>query len=928
MGLFFSSLMKKTLFLLVLIYGITLQAQVTLKGYVFDNATNETLIGATIVSSNGAGTVTDFNGFYQISLPQGKTELSVSYVGYEELKKTITLYSDTEINLSLSSQILNEVELVSDIARSRETPVAFSNISPKQLQEELAGQDIPLILNSTPGVYATQSGGGDGDARISIRGFNQRNVAVMVDGIPMNDMENGWVYWSNWFGLDVMTKTIQVQRGLGASKLAIPAVGGTMNILTKGIDSKKGLKFSQDVGNNGYLKSTIGYNSGKLKNGWGYSLAASYKENNGWVDQTWSQGTFYYLKIQKKIKNHRLSFTAFGAPQSHGQRSYKKAITLYDKSFAADLGIDTTGVVGDFGLRYNEHWGRLNRYTVNFDENGNPTDTTFAENEIVNSKMNYYHKPQISLNHLWAASEKLVVSNVLYVSLGNGGGTGANPSISADNFGADNQIDFQSIYDNNSGNTRHPFLGDLSIDINYSPTEHKATQFIRSSINNHRWFGLLSTYNYESNDKMTLSGGIDLRHYTGEHYREAYDLLGGDYYVANDNVAASDSSAIIRKGDKFSYHNDGIVKWAGVFQQMEYKAGNWTAFVNVSLSNTGYKRIDYFRPLDLVLEDTTYVQALSYGDTISRDGVNYTVDSKEARATESDWKWIPGYTLKTGFNYNIDEYNNAFMNIGYLEKAPKFGNIFDFDNQLFANIKNEEVSAIELGHSYNSPRFSTNLNLYHTQWKNKPQSGSTIVDGDPVKYNINGINALHQGIEIDASFKISRDLTIQVLSSIGNWRWTSGDTIRSYDDNNNLLGVDYFDATGVHVGDAAQLQIGSSIRYSPLKNGYITLKAMHYDNHYADFNPFDLRGGNEGRDSWKIPAYELFDIHAGYRFQYQKVFIDLKLNVLNVLNTGYISDALNNDPYISGNQNNFDAGSASVFFGMGRRFTTSFKLSF
>ena len=71
----------------------------------------------------------------------------------------------------MSTQILDEVQVVSDIARSRETPVAFSNISPKKIEEELAGQDIPMILNSTPGVYATQSGGGDGDARISIRGF-------------------------------------------------------------------------------------------------------------------------------------------------------------------------------------------------------------------------------------------------------------------------------------------------------------------------------------------------------------------------------------------------------------------------------------------------------------------------------------------------------------------------------------------------------------------------------------------------------------------------------------------------------------------------------------------------------------------------------------------------------------------------------------
>ena len=920
--------MRNIVLLFTLFYGVSLNAQVVLYGYVYDDKTQETLIGANIIASNGSGTVTDLNGYYELNLPKGQIEISISYVGYDQLKKKLLLSVKTEQNFYLNTQILNEVQLVSDIARSRETPVAFSNISPKQLEEELAGQDIPLILNSTPGVYATQSGGGDGDARISIRGFNQRNVAVMIDGVPMNDMENGWVYWSNWFGLDVVTKTIQVQRGLGASKLAIPAVGGTMNILTKGIENNEGLKFVQDLGSNGYLKSTIGYNSGKLNNGWGYSLAASYKKGNGWVDQTWTEGAFYYLKIQKKINSHNLSFTAFGAPQSHGQRSYKKEIALYDKEYAADLGIDTMGVDGDYGLQYNEHWGELNRYTVNFDENDNPVDTVFSRNEKINSKMNYYHKPQLSLNHLWAANEKLVLSNVLYASLGNGGGTGVTPSIVASGYDNNRQINFQNIYDTNSGNTRHSFFGDISIDPNYSTTEHKSTQFLRSAINNHRWFGLLSTYNYQPNKEYTFSGGLDLRHYTGEHYREVYDLLGGDYYVANEAVAASDSSSVIREGDKFSYHNDGLVKWGGIFQQIEYVSGNWSAFVNISISSTGYKRIDYFKPMDLILKDTTMVQALSYGDTINYDGTDYTVNSAEARITESDWKWIPGYTIKYGFNYNINEYNNIFLNSGYLEKAPKFNNVFDYDNSEFASIRNEKVAAMELGHSYNSSLFSTNLNLYHTEWYNKPQSGSTVVDGDPIKYNINGIDALHRGVEFDIAVNLSKKLSLQLLSSIGDWRWTSGDTIRSYDQNNNLLGVDYFDATGVHVGDAAQLQLGSSIRYSPIKNVYIKLKAMRFDNHYADFNPFDLKDENAGRDSWRVPAYTLFDIHAGYNFRYEKVYLDFKINILNALNTTYISDALNNDTYISGNQFNFDAASASVFFGMGRRITSSLKLSF
>ncbi len=801
-----------------------------------------------------------------------------------------------------------------------------------------SGESINWFYQTTDGVYSVSVSPDDIFAINAISFISSASVEVVdcgggtpTDECPPLDFEvvntgsNMTLFVTNGSLLSVLgngTVGVYFTDDNGAQ------VCGTMNILTKGIDNKEGLKFSQNFGSNGYLKSTVGYNSGKLKNGWGYSLAASYKKSNGWVDKTWSEGVFYYLKIQKKINDHNLSFTAFGAPQSHGQRSYKKAISLYDKDYAANLGIDTAGVEGDYGLRYNEHWGELNRYTVNFDDNGNPIDTLYAEKEIINSKMNYYHKPQLSFNHLWAASNKFVVSNILYASLGNGGGTGVTPSIVSSGYDDNRQINFQSIYDNNSGNTRHPFLGDISIDPNYSTTEHKSSQFLRSSINNHRWFGLLSTYNYQHNNDYTFSGGIDLRHYTGEHYREVYDLLGGDYYVANENVAASDSSAVIREGDKFSYHNDGLVKWAGLFQQMEYKTGNWSAFVNISLSSTGYKRIDYFKPLDLVLEDTTFVQALSYGDTLIHNGNQYTVNSNETRNTQSDWKWIPGYTFKTGVNYNIDEYNNVFMNLGYLEKAPKFNNIFDYDNQLYANIRNEKVAAVELGHSYNSSLFSTNLNLYHTEWYNKPQSGSTVVDGEPINYNINGIDALHRGIEFDVSIKISEKITFESLSSFGDWKWSSGDTIRSYDDNNQLIGLDYFDASGVHVGDAAQLQFGSSLRYSPIKNGYIKIKVMHYSNHYADFNPFDLHGENVGRDSWKIPSYNMFDIHAGYKYRYEKVIFDFKINILNAANTTYISDALNNDTYISGNQFNFDAASASVFFGMGRRLTSSLKLSF
>ena len=217
------------------------------------------------------GTATDFEGNFLFYTQPGERNVGISYVGYKVINRKVLISKDPQIiNFKLETKLLNEVQVVSDVAE--ETPVAFSTIPMKKISEELASQDIPMVLNSTPGVYATQSGGGDGDARITIRGFNQRNVAVMIDGIPVNDMENGWVYWSNWFGLDAVTSNIQVQ-GLGASKIAIPSVGGTMNILTKeSTGNKSSGVIKQSVGSFGRTTTSIGYNSGKLKGDWGYAL--------------------------------------------------------------------------------------------------------------------------------------------------------------------------------------------------------------------------------------------------------------------------------------------------------------------------------------------------------------------------------------------------------------------------------------------------------------------------------------------------------------------------------------------------------------------------------------------------------------------------------------------------------------------------------
>ena len=240
--------------LLLTIYVHSSAQNATLSGKIIDNYTEQEVVGAKITLQSKSKlyrALSDPNGNYSFD-----NLIPDTYSGFVTMLSFDTLFFSVEINQGANalnhalggSQELEEVKVIGNLVVDRKTPVAVTRISTQQINEELGSRDLPMILNSSPGVYATQQGGGDGDARITIRGFSQRNVGVMIDGVPVNDMENGWVYWSNWFGLDAITGQIQLQRGLGATKLAMPSVGGTMNIITQATGGKKMIKVGQEYG--------------------------------------------------------------------------------------------------------------------------------------------------------------------------------------------------------------------------------------------------------------------------------------------------------------------------------------------------------------------------------------------------------------------------------------------------------------------------------------------------------------------------------------------------------------------------------------------------------------------------------------------------------------------------------------------------------
>jgi hypothetical protein len=895
--------MKRLLALTALLWVglVSLTAQSVIMGKVTDALTGEGIPGA-LITARSTSAISLSDGSFKLSLPPGIYKMTATLDGYGTDSLVIqadrNIIPDVIFKLENLSTEVQAIQITASIAKDRKTPIAHSNLTGKTIGEQLGSADMPMLLNTTPGVYATQQGGGAGDARITIRGFNQRNIAVMIDGIPVNDMENGEVYWSNWFGLSEVTALTQVQRGLGSSRIANPAVGGTMNIITRGVSPKFKASASVEMGDSRYQKYSATINTGKLKGNWGAIFSFTRRSSTGYVDALFDDMYSYYGRIEKHFgKKQTLSLTAVGAPQSHGQRSFRARLSLYDHALAQQLGMDTIlpNMAVNQGRKYNQHWGWLNEARVEA-----VGDTIWSERYKKNERVNMFHKPQIYLKHDWKINSKTLVSSVAYISIASGGGVQSYSSILGQQ-GTYGLYNMQGAWWQNTRGTAFVPNPDPA----YSSTELKSSAILQRNVNNHKWLGMLSTINHKINRNLNFSGGFDLRTYRAQHYSQVFDLLGGDYFIPNPGDRnPRQSGEMYRKGDVIRYNNDGLVRWAGVFGELEAVKNRTTGFMNVSLNNSWYRRIDFFRL-----------------DTNGNDKV-------------SPWVTRPGATFKSGINHNLNRHWNIFTNVGYLNRPTRFNNVFDNNNREVRDALNEQVYAWESGVGFKSKVFSLDLNTYYTYWQNRPANSLPSFrdpDGNLYYYNINGMKARHMGIELAGVIKPGNGITIQSALSLADWQWKSGARSIIRNDMGDSVGIVDFDATGVHVGDAAQNQWTWSLRWEPtlLRGAYISAQYVYFWKHFADFDPLALTGNFKRTESFKIPAYWYLNLSAGYNFNIHKgTQASVYVNCQNITNNLYISDAqhrfINNAPPSS----TFNPRNLEVFVSPGLRYTTGLRISF
>ncbi|KAB1160637.1 TonB-dependent receptor plug domain-containing protein [Tenacibaculum aiptasiae] len=921
---------KNVLLVALFFATATILGQTKLTGTVVDEM-GEPLPGASVVvkgTTNGAAT--DFDGKFILNVKSNSGAVVVSFVGYNNKE---VAYSSASTNLGTielePSNILGEVIVtgVIDVAKDRETPVAVSTIKAEEIQEKLGSKEFPEILNATPSVYATKQGGGFGDSRINIRGFDQSNTAVMINGMPVNDMENGWVYWSNWAGLSDVTSAIQVQRGLGSSKLAISSVGGTINVLTRSSDKKEGGRVYVGVGNDNRLKTTVSYNTGVLENGMSVSALFGRTNGDGYVDGTSFEGYSYYVALGYKNDNHDFQFTITGAPQRHNGRGFAPSLADYIRY----------GNGTDPNRKYNSDWGYRNG-----------KEETFGGN--------FYHKPVASLNWDWSINDNSKLSSVLYASLGRGGSVGAIGRIDGKQFfqlrDQNGLYRFDDIIAYNSGQnvpdlgTRDVYSGGAggpaSINGQYINGNNNRGQYFpadnawtrgsengisqRSSVNSHNWFGLISNFNTQLSDELTFDVGVDLRTYKGIHYRRLVDLLGADAYIDNDNINApgtvitqTNEASIgniwnvfksVDDEQKIDYYNEGKVNWVGVFTQLEYKKDDISAFIQGAISNQGFQRVDYFNYLDSDPNQT------------------------------SDWENLLGGNIKGGLNWNINEKHNVFVNGGYYLKQPTFDAVFPnfTNNDVNTGLTNEKILGLELGYGFRHENYNVNVNLYRTSWKDRfLRSSTTFNFGTPQEVrgtaNLQGIEQIHTGIEIDATAKFGA-LKVNLMGSIGNYEYGSDVTATFFDQNNDPIIVGGVQETKTlylkdkKVGDAPQTTFRIGFDYNVTEDLKFDISQFYVGNLYANVDAAGF--STPDTKTLELPGYSLIDAGVSYKYMFKNnSSVGLRFNVSNLTDELYISESETNRAANPGDTTWRGINTRNrVYFGLGRTWNLGINYKF
>ena len=457
--------MKRVLTGLLLFFLTSQIHAADLEGTVKNAETGEPLQNANVrIQGTNKGDGTDKHGRYKIDkLDPGTYIVHVSHVGFSPMEKRLFIdKKGSKLDLALDMIVLpgDAVTVTASRGVARETPITFSNITRQELDDRYNIQDMPKLLSELPSVNTyDETGNGIGYSYITMRGFDQRRIAVMINGIPQNDPEDHNVYWVNFPDLASSLEDIQVQRGAGSAFYGPAAIGGSINLVTNRFNPDPKLSLSSGYGSYDTRKLGVTLNSGLIDNRLAFHAHFSKTLTDGYRDKAWVNFQSYF----------------FG-----GAYYTERTTTRFH-------------IYGSKNLDHLNYYGISPTTTVNGQEVNALDDRTLRRQNPISGddEIEDFHQPHYELLHEWTLSPQLSVNNSIFY-------------VQGDGF-----FDFDGSWADTS-------YFRLTSQYGFHPTDNPGQSLIRAYVNN-RQGGWLPRMTHRT-DRSTTEAGLELRYHQSLHW--------------------------------------------------------------------------------------------------------------------------------------------------------------------------------------------------------------------------------------------------------------------------------------------------------------------------------------------------------------------------------------------------------------------------
>lgn len=804
--------------------------------------------------------------FILTDIPAGTYTMEIISNGYQKYSFEVTAKGE---NIDLNN-ISTKKDATPSVQNSDDlVPVVTTGDDESAGSTSSGDNNISGVLSASRDVYVSTASFNFGQARFRTRGYDPDNFAVLINGVPMNDLETGDVYWSSWGGLNDVFRFRDNSYGLELNTFSFGETGGATNMDIIAARQRKQLSLSYAVGNRSYKHRLMAtYSTGVMKGGWAVSGSFSWRAaGEGYVPGTFYDSKAYYLGVSKKFgTKHILSFTTFGTPTRRGKMApaIQEMYDLADDPF------------------YNPNWG-------------------YQNGKKRNSRVFESFQPVFMLNHEFKIDKKSSLNTTAAFQFGETSNSaidwfyGQNPSPdyyrNLPSFQTDSvlaqqvrdailddpnliQLNWDKMYQTNYNNIETVYNINGTGD---SITGRRSNYVLGERVQAMKDFAFNTTFNHTFSDHVSLAAGAIYQMQMTESFNRVGDLLGGDFYVdlnrfaqiglpLDSNLLQNDldnPNRIVREGDKYGT----------MFRFTQHKVQAWAQ------AQFNFKKVDFF------------IAGRISVSSFWRTGLTRVGLFPDNSLGRSEQMLFVNPGVKGGITYKINGRHYVYANGGYSTRAPYVNNVFlspRTRNSINDNLVSEKIISGEAGYIWNSPRVRVKATGYYTLFLDGIENKSFFHDDYNafVNMSLSNLDRRHYGGEFGVEGKIYKGFAINAVMGIGRSQWIDRPIVTLTQDNSAEVLLDnqtvYLKNFNVASGPQWANTIGLS--YNAPQGWFARLNFNYFDWIFVEVNPIrrttaavegmdrDSEQYQQTVDQERLPGQFTMDFFGGYTWNIGRTF--------------------------------------------------------